>query len=58
MLELAGTDEFVDWLDNSRDFSAYNRITARLTRLAMGNFGDLKTVGNGVSELRLDFGPR
>ena len=57
MFDLVGTDEFIDWLNNLRDFSVYNRITARLTRLALGNFGDVKAVGNGVSELRLDFGP-
>ncbi len=57
MFRLVRTDEFMDWLENLRDLSAYDRISARLARITLGNFGDVKQVGNGVSELKFDFGP-
>lgn len=47
----------MDWLENLRDLSAYDRIAARLARIVLGNFGDVKQVGNGIGELRFDFGP-
>lgn len=52
-----GRDVFEHWLDALRDRRAVARIVARVNRLAAGNFGDCKTVGDGVSELRVDCGP-
>jgi putative addiction module killer protein len=51
------TDDFKAWLKNLRDRSGRTRITKRLARLADGNFGDSKPVGEGVSELRIHHGP-
>lgn len=51
------TDDFRDWLDGLRDRKARLRIGDRLKRLASGNAGDTKSVGGGVQELRLHFGP-
>ena len=51
------TDQFRDWLDSLRDRKARLRIDDRLRRLADGNAGDTKSVGDGVLELRLHFGP-
>ena len=51
-----GSLPFSDWLD-SLDKTTYTRIEARVDRLERGNFGDVQPIGNGVSELRLDFGP-
>jgi putative addiction module killer protein len=44
-------------LESLNDRKAATRIAARLDRLVAGNFGDCKFVGNGVSELRVDYGP-
>lgn len=51
------TEQFRDWLDGLRDRKARLRIDDRLRRLASGNAGDTKAVGDGVQELRLHFGP-
>jgi putative addiction module killer protein len=48
---------FSDWLAVLRDARAVGIIRARLNRIRLGNFGDCKSVGNGVEELRIDFGP-
>lgn len=50
------TEQFRDWLDGLRDGKARLRIDDRLRRLANGNAGDTKSVGEGVQELRLHFG--
>jgi putative addiction module killer protein len=47
----------MEWRAGLRDAVARKRIGARIDRLSFGNFGDAKSVGEGVSELRLDFGP-
>lgn len=57
MIEIRKTDEFAHWLDALRDIKARARVQARLDRMAEGNPGDVKPVGEGVSELRIDFGP-
>ena len=57
MIELRKTDVFARWLDELRDLRARARVQARLDRLAEGNPGDVKPVGEGVSELRIDYGP-
>ena len=56
-MEIRTTEIFVDWLDNLRDSRAKARIIARLDRMEMGNFGDVRPVGGGVSELRIHYGP-
>lgn len=57
MAELVHSDVFDDWLEHLRDERAKGRIVQRLVRLAAGNPGDVKPVGEGVSELRIDYGP-
>ena len=57
MLEIRKTDIFVRWLDGLRDVRARARVQARIERLAIGNPGDVRPVGEGVSELRIDYGP-
>jgi putative addiction module killer protein len=49
--------EFEDWLEALRDQTARAKIIVRLQRLAMGNPGDVKDCGRGLSELRIDYGP-
>lgn len=51
------TEEFQTWLDGLRDERAQFKINQRLLRLKGGNPGDWKTVGDGVSEMRIDYGP-
>jgi putative addiction module killer protein len=57
VIEIRKTDVFAGWLDGLRDLRARARIQARIERLAAGNPGDLKPVGEGVLELRIDYGP-
>lgn len=57
MLEITQTDTFKAWLTELRDARARVRIQVRLDRLALGNAGDVRPVGSGVSELRIDYGP-
>ena len=57
MIEVRKTDEFAEWLDSLRDIRARARILVRIERLAAGNPGDVKPVTEGVSEMRLDYGP-
>jgi putative addiction module killer protein len=57
MLEIRKTEVFAKWLDGLRDIHARARILVRLERLAAGNPGNVKPVGEGVSELRIDYGP-
>lgn len=56
-LKQDGVNPFRKWLDNLRDMKTKARIESRLTRVALGNFGDHKPIGHGVYELRLMFGP-
>ena len=56
-MEIRKTDEFLNWLDGLRDLRARARIQVRIERLALGNPGDAQPVGEGVSELRIHFGP-
>ena len=56
-LELSFTPSFDAWLLKLRDRRAVSRITSRLGRLAEGHWGDAKSVGSGVIELRIDHGP-
>lgn len=57
MPQILRTDVFNDWLRGLRDLKARARIDMRIKRLADGNPGDVRPVGQGVSELRLNFGP-
>lgn len=57
MLEIRKTEIYVQWLDELRDIRARARIQVRVERLAAGNAGDVRPVGEGVSELRIDYGP-
>lgn len=52
-----GKQPFKEWLRSIQDHATLARIQIRIDRLRLGNFGDCKSVGFGVHELRLDFGP-
>ena len=58
MVEIRQTRGFQEWVNALRDLRAVARIDARIGRLRQGNFGDVKSVGGRVSELRIDYGPR
>ena len=57
MIAIRQTEVFAVWFRNLRDRRARARIQVRIDRLALGNPGDVKPVGEGVSELRIDYGP-
>jgi len=57
VIEIRKTELFARWLDGLRDVRARARVLARIERLAAGNPGDVGPVGEGVSELRIDYGP-
>ncbi len=57
MIEIRKTDTYAKWLNGLRDIRARARILVRVERLAAGNPGDVRPVGEGVSELRIDYGP-
>lgn len=57
MLEVRQTAAYADWFAGLRDRTAKTRIDIRIRRLSLGNPGDVRPVGEGVSELRIDYGP-
>jgi putative addiction module killer protein len=57
MVEIRETEVFARWMDGLRDLRARARVQVRIERLASGHVGDAKPVGEGVSELRIDYGP-
>ena len=57
MLEVRQTEAYTEWFNGLRDKNARARITTRIQRLSRGNPGDVKPVGEGVSELRINYGP-
>ncbi len=57
VVELIKSETFDRWLKDLRDIRAAARIQVRLDRMATGNPGDVKSVGDGISEMRIDYGP-
>jgi putative addiction module killer protein len=58
MFEVRQTEQFAEWLDGLRDRKARARIAVRLSRVEQnGHLGDVKPVGDGVFEMRIDYGP-
>ena len=57
MIEVRQTETYAAWFESLRDRQARARIDIRIRRLSLGNPGDVKAVGEGVSELRIDYGP-
>lgn len=57
MIEIRQTEVYANWFAKLRDRQARARIDARIRRLSLGNPDDIKPVGEGVSELHLDYGP-
>ena len=57
MIEIRKTAAFARWIDSLGDLRARARVQARIERLRVGHAGDVKPVGEGVSELRIDYGP-
>ena len=57
MVEVRQTERFARWLEDLRDLRARARVQARIERLIGGNPGDIRPVGSGVSELRINYGP-
>ena len=57
MIEIRKTERFARWINNLRDVRGRARILVRIERLAGGNPGDVKRIREGVSEMRIDYGP-
>ena len=57
MFEIRKTERYARWLDGVGDTRARARVQVRVERLAAGNPGDVRAVGEGVSEMRIDYGP-
>jgi putative addiction module killer protein len=57
MIEVRYSAEFGKWLGRLRDANAYARIVQRIRRLERGNPGDVRPIGGGLHELRVDYGP-
>lgn len=57
MIEIRKTERFAEWFAGLRDRQARSRIQVRIDRAEIGNFGDCRPVGNGVSEMRIHYGP-
>ena len=57
MVEVRQTEEFSGWLHRLRDANAVARIVGRIRRMEMGNPGDTRSVGQGILEMRIDYGP-
>lgn len=57
MFEIIQSETFKEWRSKLKDRLAVLRINARIERMVDGNFGDIRSVGGGVSELRIDYGP-
>jgi putative addiction module killer protein len=57
VIEIRQTERFSRWFERLRDSGARTRIQARIRRLSLGNPGDVRPIGEGVSEMRIDHGP-
>jgi putative addiction module killer protein len=57
VIEVRQTDLYARWFERLRDRQARARILVRVRRLSLGNAGDARPVGEGVSEMRIDYGP-
>jgi putative addiction module killer protein len=57
VIEIRQTEAYAEWFASLRDQKARARIDVRIRRLSLGNPGDVKPIGSGVSELRIDYGP-
>lgn len=57
MIEIRQSETFASWLRGLTDRMAVQRVQARIRRASLGNLGDVKSVGDGVSEMRIDHGP-
>jgi putative addiction module killer protein len=57
IIEIRETERYSTWFKSLRDVQARARILARVRRLSLGNPGDIKPVGSGVTEMRIDYGP-
>jgi putative addiction module killer protein len=57
MLQIVKTEDYAEWFARLRDKKAKDIILARLRRVELGNFGDCEPIGEGVSEMRIHFGP-
>lgn len=57
MIEIQQTAAYADWFNELRDRQAKARINTRLRRVSLGNLGDAKPIGEGISELRIPYGP-
>ncbi len=57
MIEVRKTETFTNWINGLSDIRARARILIRIKRLAAGNPGDVKPVGESISEMRIDYGP-
>lgn len=57
MVEIRQTEVYARWFERLRDRQARVRVNSRIRRLSLGNLGDVRPVGEGVSELRIDHGP-
>src|SRR5688572_24583076 len=57
MVDVRETDEFSEWLGTLRDKRGKAKVLVRIARLASGNSGDVAPIGDGISELRINFGP-
>ena len=57
MIEIRQTEGYFQWFKSLNDREARGRIDARIRRMSLGNLGDVKPVGEGISELRIDYGP-
>jgi len=57
VISIRKTDVFAKWINSLKDIQAKARILARIERLAFGHFGDVKSIGEGISEMRIHHGP-
>jgi putative addiction module killer protein len=57
VIEIRQTERFARWFERLRDSTTRTRIQARIRRLSLGNPGDVRPIGEGVSEMRIDHGP-